>query len=74
MKDLPSSNVDVIRDTSSHTGKWNFIAVTSDAVISSMTTSATGNTSNLSLPAGFVHPLEITAIQLTSGEVWLSNA
>lgn len=46
----------------------------SDCVISSMTSSADGDVTNLSIPAGTVWRLDITAITLTSGDLSLTIA
>jgi hypothetical protein len=74
MNDLPSSRVKVIRDTSSYTGAFTHIQCLSDCVITSMTSSAEGSVTSLALPAGTLWRLDITQIQLTSGDMSLTKA
>ena len=74
MNDIPSSREKVIRDSAAYTGKFTCMQALSDCVISSMTSSADGDVTNLSIPAGTVWRLDITAITLTSGDLSLTIA
>jgi len=61
----------LIRNTSAHTGKYNFVYAVTDVVFNSVTCSikdsAGTNWSGVTLQAGQFIPIGATSIQLTSG-------
>ncbi len=73
---LPTGAGEVITDTSSHDGRWNYMHVIEDAVLSALSSNLTNGSGLLTktLTAGqIVGPFDFTSVTLTSGTVIMMN-